>query len=334
MNFSGGSTMIQRLGLFARDVDINANFAPTSGSVTRISYRLTDDNNSTSGYSVQYDQNSGTITFYYGTAGVANFTVSSPGASHNMRVKATGLLHEIFYNGKRVLRVVHGTGTFAGTVVVGYGTGGGTMNGFYLCMAQEFDAAPAYFTEQDIFGNYPADYISNPDGLGGDGIHHLATKGVFLVYLTAAQSFIEQLKGLFERQITVSTGRQTAAITAAVIPSLTDLNENLCKITNSKTRWAMVHISFGYKNTSKDPGVIQLTIDGAIYDSWWLPCTTMTQGAGETDPNPRNFSASVPVLLGPGTHNFSLRIGGSVSGALTSGGGGGSQTLAVQVMPS
>lgn len=322
MTFAEPATLIQRRGNGARDIDICCDFIPNAGAVTRLSYRQTDDTNQNSGYTVQYTQDNGLLKLYSGVAEIGAWNIA-PAATHNLRVKATGPLHEVFLNGKRVLKVIHHAGSFAGSVSLGYAVGAGKIASFHLCAAREFVAAPAYATEQDLLG--AGDWLTNPSSGGGDGIHHPSVKGIFAFYLPAVQVFIDQLKTIFNRSATVTAGRSSAAISAPVDAAFAAIDGTECTVTIPVTRQVMVNIALGYRNAGQVSGVLRLMIDGALYESFYLPQTT-----GD-DNHP--FSTTIPVLLGSGTHAFALAWGGTPPGqaAMTSGGGGGARTLAVTV---
>jgi hypothetical protein len=329
LTFSASASYVCRLDVTARDVDISANFNPPSGGVDRISYRVQNVTDNLSGYSVQYDRTTGVINLYYLANGVAAYTVPSPpglGTPHNLRVKATGPWHEIFFNGKRVLSAVHGTLNYAGAILIGYpsGSSGGTISTPYICYAPEDVEAQQFTNEQYLLGNYPADYSTNPDSLGGDGIHHLSIKGVFLLMLPACQRFINDLKRFFERPQVLGTAVGTSITNTS--GAMVTLGQAIT-ITLSQTQNVKVDVTFGYQNTATSDGVLAVMLDGVNTQSWWLAPTT----ANNPGNNPRPLTVSTIMQLGAGTHTIDLGWQGT---NLSSGGGGGTRYLTVAVQPS
>lgn len=323
MSFGAGS-VISRVGATARDIDVSANVSPAVNAVFRVSYR---SYKTFPVYSVQYGLTSGAVQLYYGTTVIAAATVVPTGIC-NIRVRATGARHDVFYNGQLVISTTHTSCTYHGTVSVGFPAGSGAVTDFFLALATEADVAPQYFNEVEIFGTYPGSLTTDPDSDGGDGIHHLSNRGVFLVYLTAAQQFIDQVKGILARPQLATSGGQSAAISAPTNQSLVSIPENTCHLNLGSEQMGMAQISFGYRNLGASPGVLQLRVAGAPVASWWLPTTA-------TDDQPHEFSTSAPILVPAGPVDVSLAWGVTPAGqpAMTSGGGGGSRTLSISITP-
>lgn len=321
MTFGAAGTVIQRRGVGARDIDISADFFPDAGAITRVSYRQIDAAIQNSGYTVQFTQDTGQVELFYNAVSIGVGSIPPGSTHHNLRVKATGPLHEVYINSKRLLKVVHQANPFAGVVSMGFSVGTGKMVALNLLMAREVVTAPPYLTERELLGD--GDWPANASSDGGDGIHHPSTKGIFAFYLPAVQAFIGQLKTVFNRAATVSAGRTEAAITAPINLAFDPVAGSACTVTVPVARMVTVSIAFGYKNTGAVSGQLRLMIDGAVYDTFYLPSTP--------EADKRTLGVSVPVLLGRGTHVFSLAWGGTPNGqaAMSSGGGGGARTLAV-----
>lgn len=318
--------LARRIGTLSRDVDISGDYSLNAGSVVNVSYRTYKTFKS---YVVQYGISPGRIQLYCGGTELSAITISAPTNPCNIRVKVTGSRHEIYYNGKRVLKVIDGTISTAGVTSIGFVNGlgsGGTVSNLYLCLATEFDSSPQYFDEATIFGHYPPDSTSNPDTTGGDGIHHLSDKGIFLVYLTAAQGFIDDLKSIFGNPQIATSGPQSAPISSPINGAIAVVAGCSCYVTTASQKYVMAHISFSYRNPGPVSGVLQLVRNGAAVTSWYLP---MTAGI-----SPENFSASVPIILYPGTFEYGLTWGALPVGqaAMTSNDQGG-RSLALIVTP-
>lgn len=325
--------MIRRKDIYARDVDFNADFTRGSADATAriLSYRLTGANN-LSGYSFQYVWANNVVQLYNNDQLVGGWDASpatggqpnqaSPLANVNLRVRAVGNLHRCWVRGKLVAEYYDDTdrcNLFAGEMLSGYGAGTGNMTGPQWSWAVEYPFAPQYYTNEDIFGDWGATYLVNPDSLGGDAIHHMGRLGPYLIFLPAVQAWIDQIKGLFDRTVILGTQKQAGAIEApagGAVQVVPDMDQTF---TVGRETIVKVDLSFGYR--AQHPlGQLQIFLDGGQIEEWYIPVGS--------DVMTRTCSFAVV----PGTHTISLRWFAGES-KIESGGGGYSRHLTVTLVP-
>lgn len=307
-----------RLGRTSRDFDCYADYDLTANSFLNIRYRQFKD---AKAYLVQYSRDSGNIQIYCGSDVIASQTPTSVTNPCNIRVRVVGSRHQVYYNGKKVVEVFNGTGSAAGTcsfgLVVGYGSGG-TISNLHLGIAETDQVAPPYVNNVDLFGVYPTDINTNPDTLFGDGVHHLSTKGVFLVYLTAVQDFIDGLVSLTNKQYMLSTGVLATTSSSTNDTSFTQISDTSIKIVSASEKTVMAHINLNYKNEGNGPGVLEIRTEaGAPVFSCYLPPTS----GGYAHP----LSVASPVPAKKGTTIYTLWWGAIQAGQppMTTGAAGG-----------
>lgn len=324
-NFTFTNSTIQRIS-HQRDFDITADHFTASGGISAFRYRLTDQANELSGYSVQFNPGTRLLQLFYGASVIASENAPGSGLSFNLRVKATGSHHMVFISGKKVIDVVHHAGSFAGTMVFGAATGLVVIVSPTLCLGVLKEQSPAYFTEEDLFGVYLGSPSDPANWRGGDGIHHLSSAGVYRTYLPAVQEHVREFVKLFSRACTVGNGYFTHAITGPVGAGTLDnvFNHN-CEVVVPHATGAMAHITWGYSNTDTAAGQLQLFINGVASRIFWLNPTS-----GSTV---SSLNVSVPLDLVAGRNSIAL-YWGATSVAMTSGGSpANGRSLAVTVVP-
>lgn len=310
---SGTATINNNLAIrsiYARDIDVLVDFKPAATSaVTRISYRMQNDTDTISGYSVQWNNSAGgTVELYFGAGLVASATGVgfTAGVLRTMRVKASGELHEIYLDNFKLITYTNTYGMSSGHIALGYPAGGGTAKPALLYAADQI-IAPSLFTHAEIMG-ITNDIFTNPDSIGGNGINHLSTLGTHLVYVHAARDWVQDLKGVLNRP-RVSFATDASGITYsnaayAAIPG--------CSITQKiyEDSTVRVDISLGYKNTGSSVGRVQLVIDGSVAETWTIP-------AEASPPSMRTFNATYIGQIFSGSHTYLLQwaIGNFSSGA-------------------
>ena len=198
----------------ARDIDISADFTQAAPAATvKISYRCRSNNVDLSGFSVQF--NGTTLEWYYGD-GLAKAVVLAAipqGTPFNVRVKATGNLHEIWINGVLQISEYYQTSFFAGSVWIGYAAGSGTIANIIMQYTDRSNTTVPIYTREYLYGmSYPSDHYSNLDSIGGNSINHPTAKGMYAYYMPALVKFVNQLKDWFNRPKTLISQYSGAAI--------------------------------------------------------------------------------------------------------------------------
>lgn len=335
----GSAGLMCRL-IEARDIDESYDFRIDSPEgVARLNYRSRTGEPDNSSYAVQVSPSK--VDLYSGNTLVfTSFVGTNPivvGQYNNMRVKATGARHEVWINGVQQIDTLHDGNFFAGSVFIGSAQGAVSIKNMVLTYAEESVTAEPYFNEIDLLGTPPyGDLYGNPDSTGGNAINHPSTKGSYLYYVPAVKRMLEQLAdAVFSRQVTLfDRGTSAISTTANTVVGIPDAEHT---ITIGSQRVAIVTLTFGYVNVGPIPGIIQLNVNGAAYDSWYLPRTDVTAG-GFPGSEMRPFSISLPVELVAGTYTFAWSWigGGNGQAEITSGGvgvGGSSRTSSITVIP-
>lgn len=337
LSFSTPAIAVRKIE--ARDIDSSGSWARTeTGSVPKFEYRCRSASD-LSGYTVQIVFSLNQIYLYHGSTQVVAAAISafSIGDAPNVRVKATGSRHEVWVDETKVIDTVHGGNYYAGYIMVGSGGGSTAFSNMVLTYAPEDVVAPQYFDEVALLGTPPfGDIYVNPDSTGGNAINHPSTRGSFLFYVSSMKRMLDEFgKAIFDRPVTLFKGPDNTEITSDVLPDLSVFPDSSITITVGNFCTAIVTVAIGHTNPGPEVGVIELTVNGGAYNSWWLPRTDITEGA-VPNATMRLFSTTVPVGLAPGTWTFSWRWG-SRSGQpeMTSGGAGGAtRTFSVTVLPS
>lgn len=258
--FPSGSS-VAYTNSYSRDVDLQATWVPITGSeVLGFTYRMTNSVASTSGFSAYYTPSSGAWNLYYGTNTVAFGTVGT-NYQFGMRVKATGMRHEIWINNSEVCNTNYPLGMFYGYAGLGAYVGQANASYVLLNSATNYYAnvpsvsAPGPLTEGYLLGTtnpvYPQLQYLDTGGapnfrMGGNATNHLSVVGEFSTYNAAMCSFVEQMK----RMLTVPI--------ISYLPSVTISNLVSTNITVTGSLVADVGIQLGQAGNNIDGDGINL----------------------------------------------------------------------------
>jgi len=166
----------------AQDLHFTGQFAPAvTGQVCGLIYRGT--------YEAQVD--GAFLRLYYGASLLAAIGITEwvGGATHELEVVCNGGRHQAFVDGVKLIDLYD----YSNMTSAGIGVemnGAGTVALLSMIRGIPRTVGPAVLTEDELLGISSADYWTNPNTKGGDGIHHPSSAGNYSTYFAASLGLV------------------------------------------------------------------------------------------------------------------------------------------------